>query len=172
MRVGTNWDDFPPFRALRRIQLHTALRSIFVRLKEMPPFLRFVLFPYCLIGSILFIDGSFVPIVEFEIKGQKVSWFDWWVSGAGPLFVVIGFLLFISAYGFYGKKRYARLTFLSVFVLALLFIRQFEMPTMAGMIIMGILFLVVGWYLFLKKSVRLYFALNEKEKEALSRVNR
>ncbi len=160
--MGTSWDDFPPFRALRKIQIQTALRSIFARLKEMPPFLRFVLFPYCLIGSILFIDGSFVPIVEFEIKGKQVSWFDWWIAGAGPLFVVIGFLLFISAFGFFRKKRYARLTFLSVFVVALLFIRQFEEPTMTGILIMGILFLVVGWYLFLKKSVRLYFASNEK----------
>jgi hypothetical protein len=160
--VGTSWDDFPPFRALRRIKLQTALRSIFGRLKEMPPFLRFVLFPYSLIGSILFIDGSFVPIVAFELKGKQVSWFDWWVAGAGPLFVVIGFLLFISAYGFYGKKRYARLTFLSVFVVALLFIRQFEMPTMTGMLIMGILFLFMGWYLFFKKNVRFYFEANQK----------
>jgi hypothetical protein len=99
--------------------------------------------------------------VEFEIKGKQVSWFDWWVAGAGPLFVIIGFLLFISAYGFYGKKRYARLTFLAVFCVALLFIRQFEVPTMTGMLIMGTLFLVVGWYLFFKKSVRLYFG--EKE---------
>ena len=159
--VGKILDDFSPFRALRRIQLHTALRTIFFRLKEMPLFLRFLLFPYSLIGSILFIDGAFVPIVEFEIKGKQVSWFDWWVAGAGPLFVIIGFLLFISAYGFYGKKRYARLTFLAVFCVALLFIRQFEEPTMTGMLIMGTLFLVVGWYLFFKKSVRLYFG--EKE---------
>jgi hypothetical protein len=172
MRVGKSWDDFPPFRALRRIKLQTAVRSIFVRLKEMPPFLRFVLFPYSLIGSILFIDGSFVPIVEFELKGKQVSWFDWWVAGAGPLFVVIGFLLFISAYGFYGKKRYARLTFLAVFVVALLFIRQFEEPTMAGMMIMGILFIIVGWYLFLKKSVRLYFESNEKGGGVFSRAHR
>jgi hypothetical protein len=162
MKVGTSWDDFPPFRALRRIKLQAAARSILARLKEMPLFLRFVLFPYSLIGSILFIDGSFVPIVEFELKGKQVSWFDWWIAGAGPLFVVIGFLLFISAYGFYGKKRYARLTFLAVFVVALLFIRQFEMPTKIGMIIMGILFLVVGWYLFFKKNVRFYFESSEK----------
>jgi uncharacterized membrane protein HdeD (DUF308 family) len=161
MRVGTSWDDFPLFRALRRIKLQTVARSIFTRLREMPPFLRFVLFPYSLIGSILFIDGSFVPIVDFELKGKQVSWFDWWVAGAGPLFVVIGFLLFISAYGFYGKKRYARLTFLAVFVVALLFIRQFEMPTMTGMILMGILFLVAGWYLFFKKNVRSYFESSE-----------
>jgi hypothetical protein len=155
-------DDFSPMRALRWTQMNTALRSVFIRLKEMPLFLRFVLLPYSLIGSILFIDGSFVPIVEFEIKGQKVSWFDWWIAGAGPLFVVIGFLLFISAIGFYRKNRYARLTFLSVFVVALLFIRQFEVPTMTGMLSMGILFLVVGWYLFFKKNVRFYFEANQK----------
>ena len=160
--VGKTLDDFSPFRALRRIQMKTALRSIFYRLKEMPLLLRFLLFPYSLIGSILFIDGAFVPIVEFEIKGKEVSWFDWWVAGAGPLFVIIGFLLFISAFGFYGKKRYARLTFLSVFIVALIFVRLFEAPTMTGMLIMGILFLAVGWYLFFKKSVRLYFESSEK----------
>jgi hypothetical protein len=142
--------------------MQTALRSIFSRWKEMPLFLRYLLFPYSLIGSILFIDGAFVPIVEFELKGKQVSWFDWWITGAGPLFVVIGFLLFISAFGFFRKKRYARLTFLSVFVVALLFIRLFEVPTMTGMITMMILFLFVGWYLFFKKSVRSYFEANEK----------
>jgi hypothetical protein len=164
-------DDFSPLRALRRIQINTAIRSVFFRLKEMPPFLRYVLFPYSLIGSILFLDGSFVPIVEFEIKGEKVSWFDWWISGAGPLFVVIGFLLFISAMGFYRKKGYSRLTFLSVFVVALLFIWQFEVPTLEGMVVMGILFLGVGWYFFLKKNVRLYFA-PDKKRGALPRRNR
>lgn len=171
IRVGKTSDDFSPFRALRRIQMKAALRSIFFRLKEMPLFLRFLLFPYSLIGSIIFIDAAFVPIVKFEIKGKQVPWFDWWVAGAGPLFVIIGSLLFISAFGFYRKKRYARMTFLSVFVVELLFIWQFEVPTMTGLIIMGILFLFVGWYLFFKKSVRLYFASNEKGGKALSRLN-
>jgi len=54
--------------------MKTSLHSIFLRFKEMPLFLRFFLFPYCLIGSILFVEGSFVPIVEFEIKGKRGSW--------------------------------------------------------------------------------------------------
>ena len=103
--VGKILDDFSPFRALRRIQMKTALRSVFSRLKEMPLLLRFLLFPYSLIGSILFIDGAFVPIVEFEIEGKQVSWSEWWTSGAGPLFTIIGVLLGIFAIGFYRKKH-------------------------------------------------------------------
>jgi len=150
--------------------MSAALHSVFVRLKEMPLFLRFFVFPYCLIGSILFIEGSFIPIVEFEIKGTQVSWSAWWAAGAGPLFVVIGLLLFISAIGFYKKNRHARLTFLSVFVVALLFIWQFEVPTREGVVVLGILFLIVVWYFFLKKSVRNYFGLNEKREGAISGV--
>ena len=146
--------------------MNTALRSVFVRFKEMPLFLRFVLFPYCWIGSILFIDGSFVPILEYEIKGKQVSWTEWWAAGAGPLFVIIGLLLFISAIGFYKKNRHARLTFLSVFVVALLFIWQFEEPSRGIVIVIGILFLIMIWYFFLKKSVRYYFGLNEKTEGA------
>jgi hypothetical protein len=151
--------------------MSTALRSFFARLKEMPLFLRFFVFPYCLIGSILFIEGSFIPIVAFEIKGAQVSWSAWWAAGAGPLFVVIGLLLFISAVGFYKKNRHARLVFLSVFVVALLFIWQFEVPTRGGLIVIAILFLISVWYFFLKKSVRDYFGLNEKREGAASRVN-
>ena len=132
--------------------MNTALRSVFFRFKEMPLFLRFFLFPYSLIGSVLFIDGSFIPIVEFEIKGKRVSWSEWWAAGAGPLFIVIGLLLFISAIGFYRKKRHARLTFLSVFVVALFFIWQIEVPTMMGMIIMGIFFLPWDGISFLKRA--------------------
>lgn len=150
--------------------MSAALHSVFVRFKEMPLFLRFFLFPYCLIGSILFIDGSFVPIVEFEIKGKQVSWSEWWTAGAGPLFVLIGLLLFMSAIGFYRKKHYARLTFLSVFVVALLFIWQFEVPTSGGVVVLGILFLIMVWYFFLKKSVRNYFGMNEKREGAISGV--
>ena len=150
--------------------MSAALHSVFVRIKEMPLFLRFFLFPYCLIGSILFIDGSFVPIVEFEIKGKRVSWAEWWAAGAGPLFVLIGLLLFISAIGFYRKKQHARLTFLSVFVVALLFIWQFEVPTSGGLVVLGILFLIMVWYFFLKKSVRNYFGSNEKREGAISGV--
>ena len=143
--------------------MNTALHSVFFRFKEMPLFLRFFLFPYSLIGSILFIDGSFIPIVEFEIKGKRVSWTEWWAAGAGPLFVIIGLLLFISAIGFYKKNRHARLTFLSVFVVALLFICQFEVPTREGVVVLGILFLIVVWYFFLKKSVRNYFGITKSE---------
>lgn len=150
--------------------MSAALHSVFVRFKEMPLFLRYFLFPYCLIGSILFIEGSFIPIMEFEIKGKRVSWSEWWSAGAGPLFVVIGLLLFISAIGFYNKKRNARLTFLSVFVVALPFVWQFEVPTGEGVVVLGILFLIVVWYFFLKKSVRNYFGLNEKSEGARSGV--
>ena len=150
--------------------MNTALRSVFVRFKEMPLFLRFVLFPYCWIGSILFIDGAFVPIPEFEIKGKQVSWAEWWAGGAGPLFVVIGLLLFISAIGFYKKNRHARLTFLSAFVVALLFIWQFEEPTQGVVIDIGILFLIMVWYFFLKKTVRDYFGFNNKKEGTTSGV--
>ena len=150
--------------------MNTALHSVFFRFKEMPLFLRFFFFPYSLIGSILFIDGSFIPIVEFEIKGKRVSWTEWWAAGAGPLFVIIGLLLFISAIGFYKKNRHARLTFLSVFVVALVFIWQFEIPTSGGVVVLGILFLIGVWYLFLKKSVRNYFELKETSEEVVSSV--
>jgi hypothetical protein len=142
--------------------MHNAPLSVFFRFKEMPLLLRFVLFPYSLIGSIIFIGGSFIPIVEFEIEGKQVSWSEWWTSGAGLLFTIIGVLLGISAIGFYRKKRLARLTFLSAFAVALLFVGAFEVPTVGGMVVMGILFLIVGWYFFLKKSVRNYFGLNKK----------
>ena len=141
---------------------------ISVRFKEMPCALKFIFFPYCLIGGIVFIVTSFIPSVKFEIEGKQVSWSAWWTSGAGPLFTLIGVLLLISAIGFYNKKRHARLAFLAVFVVALLFIWQFEVPTMRGIIIMGILFLVVGWYFFLKKNVRDYFGVNKRER-AVSR---
>jgi len=142
----------------------------YVRFKEMPLSLRFFFFPYSLIGGIVFTVVSFIPSVAFEIEGQQVPWSEWWTSGAGPLFVVIGLLLFISAVGFYKKNRHARLTFLSVFVVALLFIWHFEVPTKGGLIVTGILFLIVVWYFFLKKSVRNYFGLNGKREEAASRV--
>jgi len=138
--------------------MNTTPRSVFFRFKEMPLLLRFVLFPYSLIGSIVFVCGSFIPLVEFEIEGKQVAWSEWWAFGAGPLFIVIGVLLGISAIGFYGKKRLARLTFLAAFAVALLFIGEFEAPTMRGIVVMGMVFLIVGWYFFGKKSVRHYFS--------------
>jgi hypothetical protein len=142
--------------------MNNAPPSAFFRFKEMPLLLRLVLFPYSLIGSIIFIGGSFIPIVEFEIEGKQVSWSEWWTSGAGPLFTIIGVLLGISAIGFYRKKSLARLTFFSAFAVALLFVGAFEVPTLKGMIVIGVLSLLLGWYFFLKKSVRHYFALDKK----------
>lgn len=158
-------DLFPLPSASRRKQMTNAPLSVFFRFKEMPVFLRFFLFPYSLIGSVIFIGGSFIPIVEFEIKGKQVSWSEWWTSGAGPLFAIIGVLLGISAIGFYRKKRLARLTFLSAFAVALLFVVAFEVPTLKGMIVIGVLSVILGWYFLGKKSVRHYFESDKNKGE-------
>jgi len=142
----------------------------YCRFKEMPFSLRFFFFPYSLIGGMVFTLTSFIPSVEFEIEGKQVSWSEWWTSGAAPLFNIIGVLLVISAIGFYRKNRFARITFVSAFIVALLFIGKFETPTKGGVIVAGILFLFVGWYFFLKKSMRNYLGWNKKREGTVSRV--
>jgi len=141
---------------------------ISVRFKEMPFALKFIFFPYCLIGAIVFIVTSFIPSVEFELEGKQVSWSEWWGSGAAPFFIIIGVLLLISAIGLYRKKHRARITLITAFVVGLLFIGIFEIPTKGGAVVTGILFLFLVWYFFVKKSVRNYFGLNKRER-AVSR---
>jgi hypothetical protein len=150
--------------------MNTTPRSVFLRFNEMPRFLRFVLFPYSLIGGMVFIYGSIIPVVKFEIEGRPVSRSQWWASGAGPFFAVIGLLLCISAMGFYRRKSFARLTFFAAIAVALLFMWAFEVPTLKGMLIIGALSLILGWYFFLKKSVRHYFTADKKQGKALSRI--
>jgi hypothetical protein len=135
------------------------LLLVYFRFKEMPLALRFLFFPYSLLGGISLPTFSLVPAAEFTINEKQVSYSEWWTSGAGPLSIIIGILLLISAIGFFLKKRFARITFLTPWIILLIIalVQGYEEMTIVGVFLLGIWMFLLIWYFFFKKSVQDYF---------------
>lgn len=130
------------------------LRMVYIRVKEMPLLVRFF-FAVCPCG-IFFIIFSIFPMAGFKIDGREVTYQEWWSSRAGLETTVIGIVLIITGIGIFKKKKWAKLTFLSLYFISIFLSASF--PAKEVMCIMSLWFLFLGWYLFFKESVKTYFS--------------
>ena len=80
------------------------------------PFLFKVIFLYCMSG-ILFVVGSALPFANFYIENQKVTYKEWWLSGAGFIALLIGMILIVIGIGIFKRRVWAGMTFNAVFAL-------------------------------------------------------
>ncbi len=98
---------------------------------------------------------SILPVGQYNIDGKEVTYHEWWSSGTGLNSTIMGTVLFVSGIGIFKKKNWAKYTFLST-----LFISFAENPslTQKEMIYAAMFwFIFLGWYLFIKQSVKEYF---------------
>jgi hypothetical protein len=126
--------------------------------KRMPRLLKF-LTAHALAMSVSFIF-SVIPVVSFGIGYKSVSYAEWWSSGVGIFASIMGILLPTAGYLFLKRDRYARI----VYVGSMVFISLFQFARVGlnyHSIISFILILpligLISAYLFLSKSVKLYF---------------
>ena len=141
---------------------------MWVSFKEMPTPLKFI--TGHAIACIFLLLGSIIPHNSFSIDGQHVSYAVWWSSGAGPFASVLGVIMSMSGYLLLKRSNRARVTYLMALSVALiapyLFWRQFESAAFGIAIVV-----LVGWYLYGRQSVQVYFTSNPAlKRDALKRA--
>ena len=104
-----------------------------------------------------FLIGSVVPHGSFIIKGQSVTYAEWWSSGVGVYASVLGALMAVAGLLLVGKTRFSRQIYLGVLSLGLVspyFLLDEHWSSLFSLVIV----IVIAAYLFLKASVKDYFA--------------
>jgi len=126
--------------------------------KQMPFLLKFLALLGC--SGIFFIIGPFFPFAKFQIEGRTVSINEFWSSGVAIGFIVTGVLLLISGIKTINKNHMGRFYFLIAFVSAYLNPHAIMNGYLFDQNYLFGLFVPIGffsWYLYMKKSVRIYF---------------
>lgn len=101
---------------IKNSKLKTKINKILLQMKLMPLFLRFIT-TLCL-GGILFIIGPLCPIGNFTINDQPVTFIEFWNTGAGPIMLILGILLFTSGIGILKYKKWGRNLFIFSYIFA------------------------------------------------------
>jgi len=122
--------------------------------KDMPFFMKLLVFH----GLMFFIGGitSLFPIFSFSVDGNEVTYSDWWLLGAGIKFFIVSVSLGGCAICLLKKEKYARIFYLGVLI-CILFTDSTLLKRIDGVLINVIFVALFYWYLFWKRSVRLYF---------------
>jgi len=131
----------------------------YLSIKEMPFFLKLITI-FCLCG-IFFIAGSILPMGSYQLYYDKVTFSQFWTSGAGIIFFITGIVLFASGIGFIMKVKWARILFLSLLpiqIILMVILKLGQTKELFQMLISFLLVLLIfGLYLFRRKTVREYF---------------
>ena len=75
--------------------------------RELPTLQRLL----CRAGMIfgpLFLVAVLLPIADYQIGSREVSWREFWVSGAGPLFAAVMFLVTVGSWGLAARRSAGR----------------------------------------------------------------
>ena len=128
-------------------------------IKEMPFFLKLITI-FCLLG-IFFIIGAIIPIGSYKIYDEKVTYIQFWAQGAGIIFLITGSILLISGIGFIKKIKWTRILFLSLLPIQIFLMAILELAgkkeIFAMLISFILLFIILGFYLFCRRTVKEYF---------------
>ncbi len=113
------------------------------------------------IAGTMFLIGSIIPHDSFSINGQPATYNEWWYSGVGIYVSILGTCMAIAGYLLVTRKKYSRQIYLVVLSLGLIApYLKWGNYTLASM---GLLIVVIiAGYLFLKASVKDYFASNKQ----------
>lgn len=115
---------------------------------------------------VLFLVGSILPVWSFGIDGRFVTYEEWWSSGAGIFASIMGILFPISGYLFLDKNKYARPVYVgSIILMFLCHVAVFglgDQSILALLIVVLIVVCLFAAYLYLSKSVNVYFADNKE----------
>jgi membrane protein CcdC involved in cytochrome C biogenesis len=126
--------------------------------RQMPFLLKFLTILGC--GGTLFIIVPFIPFANFEIEGKAVDINEFWNSGAAIGFILTGILLVIFTYKTILKNQLGRLFFIFAWCLACFNPYAFRMGYILDWGYMMNSLIPLGfwsWYLYLKKSVQVYY---------------
>ncbi len=127
--------------------------------KSMPMILKFLAAQA--IAGIMFLIGSIIPHDSFSINGQSVTHYEWWNSGVGIYVSILGTCLAISGYLLVTKNKYSRQVYLVILSLGLIapYLKwgNYALASMGMLIVV-----IIAGYLFLKASVKDYFASNKQ----------
>ncbi len=141
------------------------VREQFAR-KQMPRMLK-LLTVFCFAG-VLFAVGAATPGGNFTINGRAVTYSEFWRSGAGPLFVLIGVILPITGYAFVKRKSWGRFLFAGLLVainIATMVMDEFmtaELVSPSDFVWSLASMALLVWYLFFKQSVKDYFTKRDR----------
>jgi|MudIll2142460700_1097286.scaffolds.fasta_scaffold24059_7 hypothetical protein len=144
--------------------------------KAMPKLLKF--FTAHAIACVVFFFGSVIPHGAFSIDGHRVTYHEWWGSGAGIYTAMIGILLPLGGWFMLKRSYYARSYYLGTLVVGLIFpyllLKHFrESDSSYGLAAIGTAAVAaVAWYLYGKETVRDYFSSNKALKEDAAKTRR
>ena len=126
--------------------------------KQMPFLLKFFTFH----ASVFFIalPLSFVPFLEPEMYGEKISFLEFWQSGMALIFVYLGIFFPASAYLMLKRLRYGRIAYLLSFGIFIMMCSIFEYIHEGGTsslfpLLVSYIFIVL--YFYCRKPVKEYF---------------
>ena len=127
--------------------------------KSMPIILKFLTAQA--VAGIMFLIGSIIPHDSFSINGQSVTYNEWWNSGVGIYVSILGTGMAIAGYLLVTKNNFSRQIYLVILCLGLVapYLKWGNYTSaFMGMFIV----VIVAGYLFLKASVKDYFASNQQ----------
>jgi hypothetical protein len=131
--------------------------------KSMPLVLKFLTIHA--LGSAILLIVSVIPHDSFSIDGTHVSYAEWWSSGAGIGASVTGLILPITGYLLLTKHPYARPSYVAALIIAFLSPIFMANSSKYGLEYFApslVLVLAISAYLYLPKSVKVYFASNQR----------
>lgn len=137
------------------LKLMRLFQAIKIAIGRMPSGLRTATF-LCALFSVC-VPLSFLP--GWHINDTPVSITEFWLCGGGPIVFTFGIVCGLLAYGFLCARRWSR----SLFVIAILsltfpavyFDPAAQVESFAIPVVFGAL---AFWYVFYRKTVRIYFS--------------
>ena len=125
---------------------------------QMPVLLKFLIIIGCF--GVLFIIVPFIPFADFEIEGKSVDIKEFWSTGAAIGFIFTGIFLLIFVKTTINKNPRGRLFFIMAFLSACFNPYAFKMGYLLDLEYLINSLIPLGfwsWYLFVKKSVQVYY---------------
>jgi len=138
--------------------VYNHLLPIYLKLKEIPFFLRILTVAFG-VGGPLFVIGTIFPIGNYSINDTEVTFRDFWFSGAALSMLATGLLLTTISYGIYKRANWSKhiiiTSYISCYIWMLVTVpERIELNTIFAVIVTC--FFPI-WYLYFKKSLIRYF---------------
>lgn len=115
----------------------------------------------------LFLPVAFIPFGRHSVDGVDVLFAEFWRRGGGPIFVCIGAISVLFAYGFIRACRWIRPVVVvlgwCLVILAIVDDHQFSVDLVIMFLFSGCL---PVWYLYFRRPVRDYFGVTIENRVA------
>jgi len=115
----------------------------------------------------LFIPGAVMPFGQQSIDGVDVSLAEFWRRGGGPMFLCIGGISTLFAYGFIQARRWIRPVVVAcgwwLVIGSVIEDRHLSSDVISTIVFCGCLPI---WYLYFRRPVRAYFGVTDEKRVA------